>query len=286
MKKRLVGRQAKTRSFDKYSDVITDTARLGRVSGQRLIDNWRVAPKVPLKATGFASKSEMKASKGLKDADKRRAKAVATYLKGKMPGYNVTEETHQTVAEEAVEAAKQKTKSKRADLKKEGQRELVIAKKMAALKSGAEHRKVEIGVDEKFASTFVGDPYSVAVHEFGHMLGNPDEYFTYGPNTLDMRIQQLIKSNDPKKVNEAINLQEKDKVEKVDKSTDGDRADIQANYAALVQSAGLEIPAFGPQTSSLMSAGTDLLPRHYVALWEALARITDPTIKQSEWQIT
>ena len=53
----------------------------------------------------------------------------------------------------------------------------------------------------------------------------------------------------------------------------------------LVRSAGLEIPAFGSTNSSLMSAGTDLLPRHYVALWEALGRITEPTISQGDWVI-
>jgi len=34
-----------------------------------------------------------------------------------------------------------------------------------------------------------------------------------------------------------------------------------------------------------MSNGIDVLPRHYVTLWEALGRMTAPDIAQSEWRI-
>ena len=38
-------------------------------------------------------------------------------------------------------------------------------------------------------------------------------------------------------------------------------------------------------TSSLMSAGVDVLPRHYLTLWEALGQMTSPDITRNEWSI-
>jgi hypothetical protein len=34
-----------------------------------------------------------------------------------------------------------------------------------------------------------------------------------------------------------------------------------------------------------MSAGVDVLPRHYVTLWEALGRMTTPDITQAQWSL-
>jgi hypothetical protein len=34
-----------------------------------------------------------------------------------------------------------------------------------------------------------------------------------------------------------------------------------------------------------MSVGVDVLPRHYLTIWEALGRMTTPHITQSEWSI-
>lgn len=88
--------------------------------------------------------------------------------------------------------------------------------------------------------------YTASVHEFGHMLGNPDEYV--GGAT-------------------------------------GDVATIQENYKLLVESAGLTAPVYGKRTSSLMSAGTDLLIHHYTPLWDALVEITDGIIDRNQWKL-
>ena len=54
----------------------------------------------------------------------------------------------------------------------------------------------------------------------------------------------------------------------------------------LVTAAGAQGPAqWGVNTSSQMSAGVDVLPRHYVTLWEALGRMTSPDITQAEWSL-
>jgi hypothetical protein len=56
--------------------------------------------------------------------------------------------------------------------------------------------------------------------------------------------------------------------------------------AVMTSCAGVDSPdRWGDMTASQMSAGVDILPRHYVTLWEALGTMTSPDISQSEWSI-
>lgn len=290
-----------TVQFDKNRAVLKDTGTLDRLTAALSAEKLPSAPKIPLTATGFGSKSEVSGKKSTLEKD--RAKAVANYLEGRMPGHDVIEISHKEAAAKAVAEAKTVVDARKASLKEKGisdslrerrvgmlaenEQTLATAKADAKLKSGTDQRKVEIGIDRQFEKTHTEDAYSVAVHEFGHMMGNPDEYFAYGQKTLDRRVAQLVASGDPLKVAEGLALQTKDKAGKVEKlsASDQERQDIQDSYAMLVESAGLAIPEFGSTNSSLMSAGTDLLPRHYVAIWEALGRITDPTLTQQDWKL-
>ena len=108
----------------------------------------------------------------------------------------------------------------------------------------AASRRVDIEVDHTFETTYSSNRYSVGEHEFGHMLGNLDEY---------------------------------------QNQTTGATGARQTQYSALITSAGLNHPTWGDDSSSVMSAGVDVLPRHYVTLWEALGRMTDPDITQAQW---
>jgi outer membrane protein OmpA-like peptidoglycan-associated protein len=108
----------------------------------------------------------------------------------------------------------------------------------------AANRRVDVTVDHVFETTYGTNRYAVGEHEFGHMLGNLDEY---------------------------------------QNQTTGATGARQTQYGVLVTSAGLNQPNWGDDTSSIMSAGVDVLPRHYVTLWEALARMTAPDIAQAEW---
>jgi outer membrane protein OmpA-like peptidoglycan-associated protein len=111
----------------------------------------------------------------------------------------------------------------------------------------ASNRKADITVDHAFETTYATNRYSVGEHEFGHMLGLPDEY---------------------------------------QNNTTGALGTLQTNYSGLVTSAGVQGPAvWGVRTASQMSTGIDVLPRHYVTLWEALGRMTTPDITQAEWKL-
>ena len=106
------------------------------------------------------------------------------------------------------------------------------------------------------ATVALGEPeegwanrYSVAEHEFGHMLGNPDEY------------HDPLHPHDEAKRNA---------------------------WMALVKSAGVSVPMGGEEasTSSQMSKGTDVLPAHYATIWEALGELTSPYVKREEWTLS
>jgi outer membrane protein OmpA-like peptidoglycan-associated protein len=111
----------------------------------------------------------------------------------------------------------------------------------------AANRKVDISVDHTFETTYAGNRYSVGEHEFGHMLGLPDEYLN---------------------------------------ATTGTPGTQQTLFMSLVTAAGVRGPAvWGVRTASQMADGVDVLPRHYVTLWEALGRMTTPDITQAQWRL-
>jgi len=113
-------------------------------------------------------------------------------------------------------------------------------------KGDGNNRAATVACDRTFENTYASNRYSVSEHEFGHFLGNPDEYSNAASGLL---------------------------------------GGVQTKYSALVTSAGLTVPSFGQNTSSQMSAGVDVLPEHYVTLWEALAKMTAPDLGQADWSL-
>jgi len=168
-------------------------------------------PLIPLKVDGFASRDgETTHNQGLSD---RRAAAVRSFL----AGLGVPQPIG------------------------------VLGHGAVGVAGDAANRRADISVDHTFETTYAANRYSVGEHEFGHMLGLPDEYQNNTSGTLGA--QQTL-------------------------------------YSGLVTAAGVPGPAvWGVRTSSQMSNGIDVLPRHYVTLWEALGRMTAPDIAQSEWRI-
>jgi hypothetical protein len=113
-------------------------------------------------------------------------------------------------------------------------------------RASGDGRRATVGLGEQEAGW--SDQYSVAEHEFGHMLGNVDEY------------------------RDAEHVHDEAK---------------KGRWTALVRSAGVSVPMEGEEasTSSQMSKGTDVLPAHYVTIWEALGELTDRYVTRSEWSI-
>jgi outer membrane protein OmpA-like peptidoglycan-associated protein len=109
------------------------------------------------------------------------------------------------------------------------------------------NRKVELVPSTTFEGTYASNRYSVGEHEFGHAIGLPDEY---------------------------------------QNNTTGPLGTQQTALGTLASAAGVAPPdQWGVNTASVMSAGVDVLPRHYLTLWEALGQMTSPDITRNEWSI-
>lgn len=113
----------------------------------------------------------------------------------------------------------------------------------------AANRKVELHPDTAFETRYSGNTFSPAAHEFGHAIGLPDEYANH------------LTGNLGQKQTDFIDLANAASVRPPDRWGQGDR------------------------TASVMSVGVDVLPRHYLTLWEALGEMTRPDITRDEWSI-
>ncbi len=90
----------------------------------------------------------------------------------------------------------------------------------------------------------------VSDHEIGHMLGLPDEYAAQGGERNE------------------------------------EHQNAEAVYEGMVKSAGVNQPAMGRDTSSIMSVGVDVMAAHYVTIREALGKMTAKYITTDQWSIS
>jgi len=114
--------------------------------------------------------------------------------------------------------------------------------------------------------------YIVAAHEFGHMLGLPDEYFGVQCDRLK---NEIAKRQDP-----IVQVKTQKTNERIEGQHEG--------YAGLISAADVPAPIMGTTgivTDSIMYAGARVLPAHYVTFFEALINITHPYILASDWKI-
>jgi hypothetical protein len=242
-------------ALDEFAKGVNETERPGSVP-------------VPLVVNGKENRRERR--KKNDDSAQSRADTVATYLNSK--GLKNPAKTGKFT--DIVEAQQAVYESKKSKLSKEAEKA-----KLDPLKARQDHREAELDVDIAFKWT--GDPYSILAHEFGHMLGNPDEYFEYGSAKVrDQKAAQLLASGRPEDAIRAVQVQQ------AKPSGNESHTEAQEAFGELAESAGQKIPEFGPKTSSIMSAGADVLPVHYVPLWEVLGAITADAIKPEEWKIT
>jgi outer membrane protein OmpA-like peptidoglycan-associated protein len=195
--------------FGRDQDAV-DSAAAGKLSTFAAAANRAnpSAPMIPIEVTGFASAEGDPAHN--QALSERRATNVAAVLRGA----GIRQPVHTT------------------------------GRGATGAPNAAANRRAEVAVDQTFETSYNSNHYAVGEHEFGHMLGNLDEY---------------------------------------QNQTTGATGTRQTKYSALITSAGLQHPQWSDDSSSIMSAGVDVLPRHYVSLWEALGRMTDPDITQAQW---
>lgn len=241
-------------ALDKFADAVRQTDRPGSVP-------------VPLLVHGKENKRERM---GRGTPAEARADAVVAHLDKDHLDNPVERGKNYTTL---VQEQKQLYQSKRSKLAKEAEKA-----KLDPMKAAQDHREAVLDVDLDFV--WKGDPYSILAHEFGHMLGNADEYFEYGSSTIrDQKARQLLDTGRPEDAIRATQIQE------MRPSGNESHASVQEAVGDLAERSGQTIPEFGPKTSSIMSAGADVLPVHYAPLWEVLGAITKDAIRPEEWRI-
>jgi hypothetical protein len=114
---------------------------------------------------------------------------------------------------------------------------------------------VTLRIDEELERSDLDDlRYNVAAHEFGHMIGLPDEY------------ENPVASN-------------------TGKPEDNAKASVKARFLELVHKAKLTPPDFPSHTSSMMSDGMTVMGFHAVTVWNALCYMTRHFLDPADWII-
>ena len=108
---------------------------------------------------------------------------------------------------------------------------------------------------------------AAVVHEFGHMLGLKDEYACMS----DKAVSKLVKLD-------FIDASEKDVYLNMHMNSARTETDEvmtqQAAFVKYCKKAGVEPTTFGNYTTSIMSAGSEFLPCHFVTIWAALVELS------------
>lgn len=250
------------------------------------------AAPVPVNVVGFDRASERGIFKS--NRAQQRANKVAAVLGGMTNHPIRTQTASQQIAAKKKEIADQLKAYERdpnEGFKPEGTRHNEAKKQLATLESERDDVLAKVSADQAWAMSYRGgDNYSILAHEFGHMLGNPDEYFGYGPELLTQKIIELATSKDPVDQQQAKLLAaQKGKLNQ--NMQDVDRRKVQDDFGKLVSSSGQKIPDMtqkgSTSTASIMNSGAVVLPAHYSTIWEALGRISEkglPAIRKEDWK--
>jgi hypothetical protein len=117
------------------------------------------------------------------------------------------------------------------------------------------------------------------VHEYGHMLGLPDEYNVLCSESVNPLVAHMLVRGDTEG-NQYLrhNLAR-------DAASGGAIAENQRVFMELCGEAGILPPPFGRPNMNVMSGGSRFEPHHCITAWEALCAMTAGTVEKKEWQI-
>jgi outer membrane protein OmpA-like peptidoglycan-associated protein len=120
--------------------------------------------------------------------------------------------------------------------------------------------------------------YVVIAHEFGHMFGLPDEYF--GVNCMGLQEAIDLRTVVPTAYRNLTRLKVTPRATVVEQAE---------GFAALLKQGNVPAPIFmdstNTVTTSIMYAGMDVLPAHYLTFWEAMLTICYPYLWPGELKI-
>jgi len=110
---------------------------------------------------------------------------------------------------------------------------------------------VKIRINTAYEDNVPEITYNVAAHEFGHMIGLPDEY---------------------------------ENPQAGGRPEDNAKFQAKTRFLDLVGLAGMRPPVFPSHTMSMMSDGMTIQPFHAVTVWDALCFLTKGIIDPAEWE--
>jgi hypothetical protein len=118
------------------------------------------------------------------------------------------------------------------------------------------------------------------VHEFGHMIGLPDEYMCVSMGTVALVAARGLASDSQQEKdaltgNTTTNQQEM--TPGIEKS--------QVSFVKLCQAFGVVAPPFGRSNPNIMSSGLQIQPCHAVTVAHALWRMTRNYSEMADWRI-
>lgn len=120
-------------------------------------------------------------------------------------------------------------------------------------------------------------------HEFGHMVGLPDEYLCMHALTADAMENIHAMTSGQVKALKGSGMQIADVTQLPDGTINVPHiVRHQKAFVALCVRAGLLPPEFGRMTPSMMSNGMVLHPHHFVTIWEAVCQASG----FDDWKIT
>jgi len=123
------------------------------------------------------------------------------------------------------------------------------------------------------------------VHEFGHMLGLPDEYNLLCSESVDTMVGIGVMGPNAKMIKEdEARLKDFGAASSLSSKSPRITAHQKA-YIELCRDAGMPPPVFGKSTPSMMSVGTKFMAHHCVTVWKALCDMTKDHVKPDEWVV-